>query len=102
MNSKFAESTLQALRKIITDLDNEGKTNVTPVVWVHDYQLLVAATHIRHVSALRCMEKSYLLEIIKHIFHIVEMRRREFTLQIGIFPSYSIPGLGLDEIVSLG
>lgn len=50
MNSKFAESTLQALRKIIEDLDNEGKTDVTPIVWIHDYQLLVAATHIRHVS----------------------------------------------------
>ncbi|XP_065212718.1 uncharacterized protein LOC135840224 isoform X2 [Planococcus citri] len=54
VNSKFAECTLQALRKIIADLDSEGKTNVTPIVWIHDYQLLVAATHIRH----KCEEEN--------------------------------------------
>lgn len=51
MNEEFANCTLNALRKVIKDLDAQEKTNVVPVVWIHDYQLLVAATTIRQVGA---------------------------------------------------
>lgn len=54
VNSKFAEATVHALKNILSELDNQGKTNVTPIVWIHDYQLLVAATHIRH----KCEEEN--------------------------------------------
>ena len=50
VNAKFAESTLQALRKIISDLNEQGKSDEVPIVWIHDYQLLTAATLVRHVS----------------------------------------------------
>ncbi|KAG8235744.1 hypothetical protein J437_LFUL015612 [Ladona fulva] len=46
-----------ALKKVLLELDEEGKYDVTPVVWVHDYQLLVASTHIRQKveeEGLRC------------------------------------------------
>ncbi|XP_054266251.1 uncharacterized protein LOC128988709 isoform X4 [Macrosteles quadrilineatus] len=57
VNEEFARCTLQALRKVIKDLDEEGRTNVAPVVWIHDYQLFTAATYIRQVCEeenLRC------------------------------------------------
>jgi trehalose-6-phosphate synthase len=50
VNAKFAERTLDALRKVLYQLDQEGKNNEVPIVWIHDYQLLTAATLIRHVS----------------------------------------------------
>lgn len=57
VNEDFAKCTLQALRKTIQDLDSQGKPNVSPVVWIHDYQLFTAATTIRQVcdeENLRC------------------------------------------------
>jgi trehalose-6-phosphate synthase len=50
VNAAFAESTLKALRTTLAQLDAEGRSDVIPVVWVHDYQLLVAATTVRQVS----------------------------------------------------
>lgn len=70
VNTKFAESTLQALRKILDDLDREGKTDVTPIIWIHDYQLLTAATYIRHVSKngeLNPLANTYKIYLILHI-----------------------------------
>ncbi|KAL1139912.1 hypothetical protein AAG570_006889 [Ranatra chinensis] len=57
VNKEFAECTLTALRETIKKLDEEGKTDVSPIVWIHDYQLFVAATTIRQVCEeenLRC------------------------------------------------
>ncbi|XP_046407165.1 alpha,alpha-trehalose-phosphate synthase [UDP-forming]-like [Ischnura elegans] len=47
VNKEFAERSVMALKKVVRELDDAGKYDVTPVVWVHDYQLLVAPTHIR-------------------------------------------------------
>ncbi|XP_014261998.1 alpha,alpha-trehalose-phosphate synthase [UDP-forming]-like [Cimex lectularius] len=57
VNEEFAKSTLTALRKTLTDLDSQGKGNISPVIWIHDYQLFVAANYIRQVcneENLRC------------------------------------------------
>jgi hypothetical protein len=39
------------LRKCLAKLDTEGNTSVSPLVWIHDYQLMLAASTIRRVSA---------------------------------------------------
>nr|CAD7426101.1 unnamed protein product [Timema monikensis] len=49
VNRQFALSTLQALRTVVKQLDAEVKMDTIPVVWIHDYQLFVAATTIRQV-----------------------------------------------------
>nr|CAD7203130.1 unnamed protein product [Timema douglasi] len=49
VNRQFALSTLQALRTVVKQLDAEVKMDTVPVVWIHDYQLFVAATTIRQV-----------------------------------------------------
>ncbi|XP_063243499.1 uncharacterized protein LOC134542860 isoform X2 [Bacillus rossius redtenbacheri] len=49
VNAQFATHTLQALRAVVKDLDACGKYDTHPVVWIHDYQLFVAATTIRQV-----------------------------------------------------
>ncbi|XP_072155204.1 uncharacterized protein [Bemisia tabaci] len=57
VNDLFAKATLDALRRILKELDEEGKTETLPVVWIHDYQLFTAATTIRQVcdeENLRC------------------------------------------------
>jgi len=51
VNKEFANRTLEALRKSVRELDEEERYETCPVVWIHDYQLLVAATTIRQVSA---------------------------------------------------
>jgi trehalose-6-phosphate synthase len=51
VNKEFANCTLEALRKSVRELDEEEKYETCPVVWIHDYQLLVAATTIRQVRA---------------------------------------------------
>jgi hypothetical protein len=51
VNKEFANCTLEALRKSVKKLDEEEKYETCPVVWIHDYQLLVAATTIRQVRA---------------------------------------------------
>ncbi len=51
VNEQFAKKTLQALRKCLAKLDTEGNTSVSPLVWIHDYQLMLAASTIRRVSA---------------------------------------------------
>uniref|UniRef100_A0A0A9WQ86 Alpha,alpha-trehalose-phosphate synthase [UDP-forming] A n=2 Tax=Lygus hesperus TaxID=30085 RepID=A0A0A9WQ86_LYGHE len=57
VNEEFAKCTLQALRKTLSDLDARGDSDVVPVIWIHDYQLFVAANTIRQVCEeenLRC------------------------------------------------
>ncbi|CAB0006029.1 unnamed protein product [Nesidiocoris tenuis] len=57
VNEEFAKCTVQALRKTLRELDARGETNVVPVIWIHDYQLMVAANTIRQVCEeenLRC------------------------------------------------
>jgi len=57
VNKEFANRTLEALRKSVRELDEEERYETCPVVWIHDYQLLVAATTIRQVveeEKLRC------------------------------------------------
>jgi trehalose-6-phosphate synthase len=49
VNREFASRTLQALRKSVKELDDHERFETSPVVWIHDYQLLVAATTIRQV-----------------------------------------------------
>jgi trehalose-6-phosphate synthase len=51
VNKEFANCTLEALRKSVRELDEEERYETCPVVWIHDYQLLVAATTIRQVRA---------------------------------------------------
>jgi trehalose-6-phosphate synthase len=59
VNREFANRTLQALRKSLRELDEQEKFETCPVVWIHDYQLLVAATTIRQVRPL--MVSSFLV-----------------------------------------
>ncbi len=49
VNQIFAESTIKALKRAIAKLDEEGKTDVAPLVWIHDYQLMLAANIVRKV-----------------------------------------------------
>lgn len=63
MNEEFARCTLEALRKTLSELDAEGKDNVAPVVWIHDYQLFTAATTVRQV---------HLLQIYSHYCRILK------------------------------
>lgn len=47
VNLEFAEKTVNALRRLIeTEEENAG----TPLVWLHDYHLMLAANTIRNVS----------------------------------------------------
>lgn len=50
VNEEFGKKTLEALRECLAKLDAEGQTQVSPLVWIHDYQLMLAATYIRRVS----------------------------------------------------
>lgn len=54
VNEKFAQSTLTAIRDANDKLNAEDKQDVFPLVWIHDYQLLVAATLIRN----KCKEEN--------------------------------------------
>jgi hypothetical protein len=49
VNREFANHTLAALRRAVRELDEQERLETCPVVWIHDYQLLVAATTIRQV-----------------------------------------------------
>jgi len=65
VNDQFAKNTLNALRKCIAKLDAEGHSNVSPLVWIHDYQLMLAANTVRRVAeeeGLRC-KMSFFLHI---------------------------------------
>ena len=44
MNEKFAAITLDALRRMLKEKPKE-----TPIVWIHDYHLMVAANTVRQV-----------------------------------------------------
>jgi trehalose 6-phosphate synthase/phosphatase len=48
-NDLFAEKILSALKKTVAKLDAEGKTDVVPLVWIHDYQLMLAGNVVRKV-----------------------------------------------------
>ena len=45
MNEHFADATLEALRQVLRD---KGGDQV-PIVWIHDYHLMLAANNIRKV-----------------------------------------------------
>jgi len=49
VNDEFAKKTLEALRSCLSKLDAEGQTEVSPLVWIHDYQLMLAANYVRRV-----------------------------------------------------
>jgi trehalose-6-phosphate synthase len=49
VNREFANCTLAALRKSLKELDEQERFDTCPVLWIHDYHLLVAATTIRQV-----------------------------------------------------
>ena len=45
----FANATVDALRKLDAKQHEEGKIpGAPPIVWVHDYQLMLAANTIRY------------------------------------------------------
>ena len=44
VNEKFAAITLDALRRMLRENPKE-----TPIVWIHDYHLMVAANTVRQV-----------------------------------------------------
>lgn len=46
INKNFAQRTLEALIM----LKNDKKDDLTPIVWVHDYHLMLAANWIREVN----------------------------------------------------
>ena len=45
VNEHFADATLEALRQVLRD---KGGDQV-PIVWIHDYHLMLAANNIRKV-----------------------------------------------------
>lgn len=47
MNELFANATVEALRKLDDQRHEEGTQEAPPIVWVHDYQLMLAANTIR-------------------------------------------------------
>jgi len=49
INEVFAETTLQAVRNIRRQQENEKKSSV-PIVWLHDYHLMLAANTIRETA----------------------------------------------------
>lgn len=50
VNDIFAEKILKALRKCVAQLDAEGRSDDAPLIWIHDYQLMLAATTVRRVG----------------------------------------------------
>ena len=58
MNELFANATVDALRKLDQKLHEEGKASeAAPIVWVHDYQLMLAANTIRYRNLSRCITR---------------------------------------------
>lgn len=51
MNEEFALKTIEALRQVHNRLlhENANSDETIPIVWIHDYQLMLAATMIRQV-----------------------------------------------------
>ena len=45
MNKLFSEKTLEAIHGV-----REGNPTVTPLVWIHDYHLMLAGNTIREVD----------------------------------------------------
>lgn len=65
VNEFFAMKTVEALKKSIAKLDAAGHHDVAPLVWIHDYQLMLAASIVRRVAedeGLRC-KMSFFLHI---------------------------------------
>lgn len=46
VNKEFAEKTVLALEMLSTDNTDSG----TPLIWLHDYHLMLAANSIRNVK----------------------------------------------------
>lgn len=47
VNENFAQAVLKALRRI-----NKEKADQIPIVWIHDYHLMLAANTIRQVRSI--------------------------------------------------
>lgn len=51
VNEEFARKTLDALRQVHRRIATETDgSNAVPIIWIHDYQLMLAATMIRNVA----------------------------------------------------
>ena len=50
INEVFAAKTVVALKRCLEKLDAEGQDEVAPLVWIHDYQLMLAASMVRRVG----------------------------------------------------
>ena len=89
VNKKFAAITLDALRRMLKENPKEK-----PIVWIHDYHLMVAANTIRQVCTcfLICISHLYIkianndykniivTTIITKFDGILGIRRRKFDL----------------------
>lgn len=51
INEEFADKTVKALHLL---KDSKEKNGSAPIVWVHDYHLMLAANWIRQVSRTFC------------------------------------------------
>lgn len=69
VNEVFAASTIKALKRSVEKLDEEGKTDVVPLVWIHDYQLMLAASLVRKVS-----EFSLICNFVGFLFYLPDFR----------------------------
>ena len=49
VNEEFALKTLEALRQVHLQLLQEDNDELVPIIWIHDYQLMLAAAMIRQV-----------------------------------------------------
>jgi len=50
VNEEFALKTLEALRQVHLQLNlQEDNDEHVPIIWIHDYQLMLAAAMIRQV-----------------------------------------------------
>ena len=56
MNRTFAAITLEALRRMLKENPKEK-----PIVWIHDYHLMVAANTIRQVRTYMFIYHTYLM-----------------------------------------
>lgn len=45
MNQLFAEKTIVALKTLLSE-----QPNASPLIWIHDYHLMLAANWVRQVS----------------------------------------------------
>lgn len=49
INKEFAEKTIQALKQLKNEETKQKNGGSAPIVWIHDYHLMLAANWIRQV-----------------------------------------------------